>query len=85
MKKELGFEDIKIFLGKIILNIPEDITENLFEQNILDSISLISFIVSIEDEYSINISPSDLTSANFSTIENIYNTIKNSIQKEVTK
>ena len=80
MKKELGFEDIKIFLGKIILNIPEDITENLFEQNILDSISLISFIVSIEDEYSINISPSDLTSANFSTIENIYNTIKNSIQ-----
>jgi acyl carrier protein len=85
MKKKLGIEDIKKFLGEILPNLPEDITENLFEQNVLDSISLISFIVSVEEEYSISISPTEFTSDNFSTIENILKTINNNIQGEEIK
>jgi acyl carrier protein len=46
-------------------------TTSLFNQNILDSLSLLSLISFIESTFNIKISPSEVTPNNFDTVDKI--------------
>ncbi len=48
----------------------------LVEDKIFDSLSMISLIAEISNEFDIEISPVDIVPENFETVETLYNLIK---------
>ena len=67
-----------------LLNILEDIKpgvdfeneESLIGDEILDSFDIVNLVTKLNDEFDIDITPSDLVPENFETVEDIYNLIK---------
>lgn len=82
MQKDKIINRIIVCLKKDIPNLPEDIKINLIDKHYLDSLSLISVLVSLEEEFLINFTPDEFTANNFSSIVNISVIIKKHLNKE---
>lgn len=50
-------------------NIPEDTAFNLREAGIIDSLSMMNIMASLEDEFDIEFDPKDMTKDNFASID----------------
>ena len=56
--------------------IREDLTINLFEEDLLDSLSFVELLVELEDNLGVVISPSEVTREDMDTPNKIINLIK---------
>lgn len=71
-------EDQKLFIQKEIMNLAftkVGFDDSLLKTNILDSITLVDLLVSIEDEYKIKIPQHLINDENMDTINRMVNTI----------
>ncbi len=50
---------------------------NLFDENILDSLAMISLVSELDDEFDIEISARDIVPENFKTVADIYKLVQN--------
>jgi len=73
-------EDIKLFLQKEIMNVAfkkVSFEESLIKSKLLDSISMIDLLVTIEDKIGKKIPQHLIKEENFDSIDKIINTISN--------
>ncbi len=68
-------ESIKEKVLKIVRDLTEtddvELTTNLLDEGILDSLTTIELITKLEEEFQINIDSEDLNHENFNTVSNI--------------
>lgn len=79
---KLSLEVLEILGRKGIINdhpMDDDLTLNLFENNMLDSINIVELISAFEEKFSIEFSPDDILGVNWYNANMIINTIRNKV------
>ena len=63
-------EKITAILNEVLPEADAELSEDLFEDG-LDSMGVMTIISMLQDEFSVEISPEDITADNFSTLDEI--------------
>ncbi len=69
-------EEILSILQEIKPGVDFSVEENIIEDELLDSFDIVTLVAKLNDEFDIEITPSDLIPENFSSAKNIYNLVK---------
>ncbi len=69
-------EEILNILQEIKPGVDFSVEENIIEDELLDSFDIVTLVAKLNDEFDIEITPSDLIPENFSSAKNIYNLVK---------
>lgn len=69
-------EKILNILQEIKPGVDFSVEENIIEDELLDSFDIVTLVAKLNDEFDIEITPSDLIPENFSSAKNIYNLVK---------
>ena len=55
-------------------------TDSLWEEKVLDSISIVELVVELEKEYNINVPFNEIVTENFETVERIVSYLKSKVE-----
>ena len=69
-------KDLMQILLEIRPDIDFDVEEKLVTDNVLDSMDIVTLVAMIEENYGIEVLPTDLTKENFDSVESIMALIK---------
>ena len=69
-------EELLKILEEIKPGVDFENEESLIGDEILDSFDIVNLVTKLNDEFDIDITPSDLVPENFETVEDIYNLIQ---------
>ena len=63
-------------LNKINPEILENLDANLFEEGIIDSLSIMEIVAAVESEFEIDFDPDDISPENFANADCIWKTVQ---------
>ena len=75
-------EEFNNVLNDINAEILNSHSDNLIDDGIIDSLSLVQLTIALEETFSIIIDPDEIVEDNFRTIENIWELVKKCLQEK---
>ena len=68
-------DTIRLCIQKIVPNLPEDSSVDLFSSGIIDSLIVLNVMMSLEEEFSVSFEPGDLEAANLRSLDRMAETV----------
>lgn len=69
---DIEIDDVRRILGELLVRPPARDDDDLWENGLMDSMSVVSLVTALEERFGLEFGPEHLRKANFSTVQRIH-------------